>query len=418
MRRRSDPAVTATEPDVAGGRVAWFHCYAGIAGDMALGSLLDAGADEGELRAVLATLPLDGWSMEVTKVLRGGLAASRVEVRVSDDGPPRTLSDLLAIVGGAALAPRALRRSIAAFSLLAELEGSLHGEAPGDVHFHELGGHDTIVDVVATMVALELLGIGEVTASPVATGTGTVRSAHGTIPNPAPAVLAVLTGAPVYGRDIGVELTTPTGAAILAATGATYGPMPSMTLEAVGYGAGARDLDGLPNTTQVVLGTRTAVGGGGTSPAGQPLLLLEANVDDASGEELADALAAMLDAGAADAWTASVLMKKGRPGHVVSALVDVARADALREVMLTHTGSLGVRTHLVDRYALARRLDEVEIDGSPVRLKISPSRVKVEHDDAAAIARRTGKPVREVVRRAERAYAERLPRGGEEDPAG
>lgn len=399
------PLTSTPGPDDrgAGRRIAWFHCFAGIAGDMAVASLLDAGADEHALRSVLATLPLDGWSIEVSKVLRGGLAASRFEVRVTDDGPSRTLGDVLDVVHGGSLPPRALERTVAAFELLALVEGALHGRSPDEVHFHELGGHDTIVDVAAAMVALDLLEIDEVVSSPVATGAGTVQSAHGTIPNPAPAVLAILEGAPVHGRDVPLELTTPTGAAILVAAGATFGPMPPMTLGATGYGAGARDLDGLPNVTQVVLGTRSDADT--VEPVGQPLLQIEANVDDATGEELADGVAALLAAGAVDAWTTAVLMKKGRPGHVVSVLADVARSGPLVQVMLAHTGSFGVRMHLVDRYALRRQVEEVELDGRRVRLKVTGGRAKVEHDDAAAIARASGAPVREVVRRAEQLYA-------------
>ncbi len=391
--------------DALDGRVAWFHCFAGIAGDMALGSLLDAGADEDQLRSLLATLPLPGWAMEVTRVRRGGLAATRVVVTATDGGPARRLPDVLEMLHAGNLPARALERSVAAFNLLAEVEGHLHGEAPEEVHFHELGGHDTVVDVAGTMVALELLGVATVASSPVAPGSGTVESAHGTLPVPTPAVLGLLAGAPLYGGGAraGAELTTPTGAAILAATGAVYGPMPMMTVASTGYGAGGRQIEGLPNCTQVVVGTPLAATGGG-APVGQPLVLLEANVDDATGEELADAIAALLDGGASDAWTTPVLMKKGRPGHVVSVLAELPRSHALRSTLLRHTGSLGARAHLVDRYAVERELLEVDLDGTIVGVKVTTGRVKVEHDDAAAIARRDGVPVRDVVQRALRAY--------------
>ncbi|MHB1781070.1 MAG: nickel pincer cofactor biosynthesis protein LarC [Acidimicrobiales bacterium] len=391
--------------DARDGRVAWFHCFAGIAGDMALASLLDAGADEGQLRSLLATLPLPGWAMEVTRVRRGGLAATRVVVTATDGGPARRLPDVLEMLHAGTLPARALERSVAAFNLLAEVEGHLHGEAPEEVHFHELGGHDTVVDVAGTMVALELLDVATVASSPVATGSGTVESAHGTLPVPTPAVLGLLAGAPLYGGGAraGAELTTPTGAAILAATGAVYGPMPMMTVASTGYGAGGRQIEGLPNCTQVVVGTPLAATGGG-APVGQPLVLLEANVDDATGEELADAIAALLDGGASDAWTTPVLMKKGRPGHVVSVLAELPRSHALRSTLLRHTGSLGARAHLVDRYAVERELLEVDLDGTIVGVKVATGRVKVEHDDAAAIARREGVPVRDVVQRALRAY--------------
>jgi uncharacterized protein (TIGR00299 family) protein len=397
--------VSSTGPSsTTAGRVAWFHCFAGIAGDMALGSLIDAGADESELRSVLATLPLPGWTMDVARVRRGGLAATRVVVTATDAGPSRRLPDVLDILHAGSLGARALDRCTTAFRLLAEVEGHLHGAPPDEVHFHELGGHDTIVDLAGTMAALELLGIDRVAASPVAMGSGTVESAHGTLPVPSPAVLGLLVGAPLYGHDAGVELTTPTGAAILAATGATFGPMPEMTVLATGYGAGGREIEGLPNCTQVVVGT-AAVSTGMPLPAGQPLLLVEANVDDATGEELADAVAALLAAGASDAWTTPVVMKKGRPGHVVSVLAELERSAVLRSTLLRHTGSLGARSHLVDRYALERTVTEVDLDGTAVRIKVAAGRVKVEHDDAALLARRQGVPVREVIQRALDAYA-------------
>ncbi|MDA8292159.1 MAG: nickel pincer cofactor biosynthesis protein LarC [Actinomycetota bacterium] len=388
-------------------RTAWFHCFAGISGDMVVAALLDAGADEGALREALATLPLPGWSLEVSRVLRGGLSAARVTVSAPPAGPARRLADLLEIVEGGELPGRAAARSRAAFVRLAEVESRLHGVRPDEVHLHELGGHDTVVDVVAAMVGLELLGVDEVVASPVATGSGTTGGAHGTIPNPAPASLALLEGAPVYGRDVAVELTTPTGAAILVAAGARFGPLPPLLLGSVGYGAGAREIDGLPNVLQVVTGALVPADdvGVGTRSA-QPLVLVEANVDDATGEELADALAALLDAGAADAWISPVLMKKGRPGSVVSALADLALESRVRDVLLGHTGSFGARSHLVERHASSRTLEQVEVEGTSVRVKVSRGRAKVEHDDAAALALRLGVPVREVVRRAERAYAD------------
>jgi len=334
------------------GSVAWFHCFAGIAGDMALASLLDAGADEAVLRESLGRLPLEGWSLEVTRVVRAGMVATRADVRVQDGGPARRLADLIEVVERADLPARVLQRSTAAFSLLASVEGAIHGQEPDEVHFHELGGHDTIIDVVGTMAALELLGVDRVTASPIAAGTGTIASAHGIIPNPSPAVLAIMAGAPIYGRDLDLELTTPTGAAILSSCGATYGPLPPLVVRSVGYGAGSRDLDSLPNVTQVVLGDRAPAPIGSaleSPPVGQPLLVLETNLDDVTGEELADAVAVLLASGAKDAWLTPVTMKKGRPGHVLSALCDLGEAPMLRQLMFRHTGTLGVRGHLVER---------------------------------------------------------------------
>ena len=405
----SPPSPAPTPPaSPASGRVAWFHCFSGIAGDMALGSLLDAGAPLDGVLELLRRLPLSGWQIEVTDVLRGGIAASRVDVHVDDDGVVRTYPAIVSLVEEARLPERVAARAIAVFGALAAVEGRLHRWAPNQVHFHEVGGHDAVIDVVGTVAALELLGVDDVAASPVATGVGVVRSAHGVLPNPSPAVLGLLAGAPLVGRDVTAELTTPTGAALLAALASGFGPLPDMVVEATGYGAGRRDLDGLPNCTQVVLGQRVAPPRAGSTPGaavlGQPLVLLEANVDDATGEQLADALVALLDAGAADAWVTPVLMKKGRPGHVVSVLCDRALADDLRTLLAGETGSLGVRAATVERWAAARRIEQVDLDGQLVRVKVSPGRVKAEHDDALAAARRLRVPVRDVLARAEQAW--------------
>jgi uncharacterized protein (TIGR00299 family) protein len=386
-----------------GRRVAWFHCFAGIAGDMALGALLDAGADFGELRSILARLPLSGWSIDAVPVLRGGIAATQVLVEVEEDGAVRTFPDVLAIIDEARLPPRVHERSVAIFSALASVEGRLHRRPPDQVHFHELGGHDTIVDIVGAAAALEVLGVDEVASSAVRTGTGVIRTAHGVLPNPSPAVLGLLAGAPVVGLDVSLELTTPTGAAILSALASGFGPMPAMTLEATGYGAGSRELESMPNCTQVVLGGRLAAAPG-APPAAQPLVLLEANLDDATGEQLADAVSALLEQGALDAWSTPVVMKKGRPGHVLACLADPVLGEELRRVISAETGSLGVRSQPVERYTAPRRFEEVSVGGEPVRLKVSPGRVKAEHDDAARAARRLGLPVREVGRLAEEAW--------------
>jgi pyridinium-3,5-bisthiocarboxylic acid mononucleotide nickel chelatase len=383
-------------------RRAWFHCFAGIAGDMALGSLIDAGADLDELRKLLDRLPIGGWSFEVNPVLRGGIASTQVEVRVGETGVVRTFPHVIAILEEAKLPARVQERSMSAFSALASVEGRLHRRPTAQVHFHELGGHDTVVDVVGTAAALEILEIDEVTSSPVALGHGAVRTRHGMLPNPAPAVLALLAGAPVFGRELNVELTTPTGAAIVASMASSFGAMPPMAVDATGYGAGSHEIDGLPNCTQVVVGRPLTTSDGPLS--GQPLVVIEANLDDATGEQLADALNSLLDAGAIDAWVTPVVMKKGRPGHVISALCESALVDGLTGVLMAETGTLGVRAIAVGRTTASRSLSSVEVDGVPLRVKVSPGRVKIEHDDAAALAKTTGQSVRKVVDRAEREW--------------
>ena len=380
------------------GRIAWFHCFSGIAGDMALASLVDAGADLDEVLELVRRLPFSGWSVEAHPVLRCGIAAVRVEVHAEDTAVVRTHAHIAALVEEARLPERVRERALATFSALADAEGRLHRRHPSRVHFHEVGGIDAIVDVVGTCAALEVLDVERVFSSPVATGTGMVRSAHGLLPNPAPAVVELLRGAPTYGREMNVELTTPTGAALLAAIACGYGPMPAMTIEAVGFGAGSRELDGLPNATQVVVGPASETE---AVLPGQAVMLLEANVDDVTGETLAHSVSALLQAGAHDAWVTPILMKKGRPAHTVSALCDPVLAAQVRHVLTAETGSLGVRGTSLRRWPRSREETEVEVGGLPVRVKVSPGRVKVEHDDAARVARQTGLPLREVLFRAE-----------------
>jgi uncharacterized protein (TIGR00299 family) protein len=393
---------------------AWFHCFSGIAGDMALGALVDAGADIDAIRNQCELLPMSGWSIAAEPVLRGGIAATKVTVRAEETSVVRTAGHIAGLVSEARLPDRVTQRALTAFRLLAEAEGRLHRRPPEQVHFHEVGGIDAIVDVVGTCVALELLGIDHVHASAVATGTGMVRSAHGLLPNPAPAVVELLGNAPVYGLDLTVELATPTGAALLAATVESWGPMPAMRVECTGFGAGTRELDGRPNVAQVVIGEAVT----GAATHGQPVTALEVNVDDATGETLAHTVAALLAAGAHDAWVTPIVMKKGRPGHTVSALCDPVLAEQVAQVLTRETGSLGVRGATIERWPAAREEATVEVDGLPVRVKVSPGRIKVEHDDAARVARLRDRSLREVISLAEEAGRRQLhPVGDGDEPA-
>ena len=387
--------------------VAWFHPFSGIAGDMALGACIDAGADVDAVTELLERLPLDGWDLEVDTVLRGGIAATHVVVHAHETSVVRTAEHLTGLIEEASLPDRVRTRALAAFNRLAEVEGRLHRRPPSQVHFHEVGGTDAIVDVVGTCAALELLGVDVVHAGPVATGVGMTRSAHGMIPVPPPAVVELLRGAPVADVDVPHELTTPTGAALVSTLTERWGPMPAMTVTGSGYGAGTRELDARVNAVQLVVGTLTETGV--VDGEGQTLVELAVNVDDATGETLAHTVAELLDAGAADAWVTPVIMKKGRPGHVVNALADQSDAARLGAVLTAETGSFGVRARPVERWPAARRFERVDVDGHAIRIKVSPGRTKVEHDDAADVARRTGRPLREVVSLAEEAARRRSP---------
>ncbi|MCU1346226.1 MAG: hypothetical protein JWL70_2492, partial [Acidimicrobiia bacterium] len=286
------------------------------------------------------------------------------------------------------------------------VEGALHGIAPEDVEFHEVGSLDAVIDIVGTCAALESLGIDQIHSGPVAVGHGTVRAAHGVLPNPAPAVAALLVGKPVVGRDIASELTTPTGAALLDALVSHWGAMPPMQMLATGLGAGQRDPTDRANVTQVMIGTLTIAGRSDTI---RTLTVLEANVDDMSGEVLADTVVRLLAAGALDAWITPIIMKKGRPAFTVHALVEPGDADGLRVMMADHTGSLGVRAHDIQRWSAERRLESVQLGEHQIAIKVTGHRAKAEFDDAARVAEAVGRPVREVIAEAEDQWRRRAP---------
>jgi uncharacterized protein (TIGR00299 family) protein len=382
-------------------KVAWWHCFCGIAGDMALGALVDAGADLSLVERELVELPVGGWNFEVEPTLRAGLAATQVRVRVREHQVVRTYGHIVGLITEARLPERARARALATFERLADVESRLHRRPMSQVHFHEVGSTDAIIDIVGTCVALEVLGIDQVRSSPVAQGTGMASSAHGALPVPAPAVVSLLAdaGAPTYGTAIPMELTTPTGAALLAALCESWGPMPALSVTSSGYGAGSREIDGMPNVVQVVVGD--LIPDSDAVLEGQPVMVLEANVDDVTGEILGATLSALMAAGALDAWVTPVTGKKGRPAHVVSVLCDPSLVGALRQVLVDETGTLGLRASAWQRWPATRQFAQVEVGGYPIRVKRGPRRIKAEHDDAARVARLVGLPVREVARRAE-----------------
>jgi pyridinium-3,5-bisthiocarboxylic acid mononucleotide nickel chelatase len=387
--------------------VAWWHCFNGIAGDMALASLLDAGADLAEVVAGLEKLPVRGWHVEAVKTTRAGLAATQlfVELDAAEDDHERNWATLRGLLDEAdGLPERARQRAHRVFSRLAAAEGHVHGLPPEAVHFHEVGSLDALVDVVGTCLALESLGVASVRSSAVTVGTGTVKGAHGLLPNPAPAVVELLrgAGAPVRGSSLTVELTTPTGAALLAGVSESFGPMPAMTIRSSGFGAGTRDLEGVPNVVQVVVG-EVGSSASAASSRTEDLVVLEANVDDVTGEVLAHTVETLMGAGALDAWLVPVVAKKGRPAHVVSVLASPEAARHLAGLVSQETGTLGYREYRVTRSAMARQVVEVEVSGEAIRVKVGPYRRKAEYDDCARAARRLGLPLTEVARRAEQA---------------
>lgn len=388
-------------------RVAWFNCAAGTAGDMTMAALVDAGADQLMIGSILAALPVDDYALTFERTQRCGVASTRAIVAVHhhDDHHHehhRAWRDIDEMLRDAELPERVRERARSVFALLADIEGSIHGVAPADVEFHEVGSIDAIVDVVAVCAALESLGIDRVVSGPIAMGHGSISSAHGRLPNPGPAVVAMCARRkiPTIGLDDSRELSTPTGVAILAALADSFGAMPNLSIDSVGYGAGSADIESRANVVQVVVGDEVA---STVSNTGQPVRLLEVNVDDVTGEVLAHAVARLMAAGAHDAWITPIVMKKGRPAHTVHVLCDESRTAELADLLVSETGSLGVRGSIIERWPHARQESVVVIDGHSIRVKIAAHRVKVEFDDATRAADALGVPVREILRRAEEA---------------
>jgi uncharacterized protein (TIGR00299 family) protein len=402
--------------------IAWFNCQAGVAGDMTMAALIDAGADPDVVASTIGGLGVDGYALLFEKVQRCGVRATWANVVVHDhdhdhgspspglEGPApghiphRPVREILTLLDGADLPERVRQRARAVFARLGEVEGAIHGVDPAEVELHEVGALDSIVDVVGVCAALEALGVDDVWCSPIAVGHGSVRSAHGVIPNPAPATVALLAdaGAPTVGIDTTLEVCTPTGVALMTTLATGFGAMPAMATAAVGYGAGTADTPERANIVQVVVGHTTAT----TGDDGTPVALLEANVDDVTGEVLAHTVSTLLAAGAHDAWITPIVMKKGRPAHTVSVLCDPSAVESMRFVLLRETGTLGVRSSMLRRWPQRRTETTVDVDGHPIRVKLAEHRIKVEFDDAAAAADDLGMPVRMVIERAARLAGE------------
>jgi pyridinium-3,5-bisthiocarboxylic acid mononucleotide nickel chelatase len=392
-------------------RLAYVDAVGGVAGDMLLAALLDAGADAGHVRDGLRGLAVGGLELRTTTVSRHSISAASVSiVAPPEPHPHRRWAEVRAILDESALPARALERAQRVFAALARAEAHVHGIDPESVIFHEVGAFDAIGDICGIALALESLEIDELACSPLPTPRGLIAAAHGRLPLPAPAVLELLRGAPLYGVDVDAELVTPTGAAVVAALAVEFGPLPPLALERVGYGAGARDLEQLPNLVRVLVGERVA-----TAADDRPredAVLIEANLDDISPQLLPDAAESCFAAGALDVWIAPVQMKKGRPGFVFSALARPSEERAVAGAILRETTTLGVRVSPVRRWELAREWVEVEIAGEPVRVKLglldgAVVNVAPEHDDCLAAARASGRPVKEIWAAALAAVAER-----------
>jgi len=377
------------------GRLLYVDCVAGVAGDMLLGALIDAGADADGVRAGLGGLAVDGLRLELSRTQRHGIAAARLEVIAPVEDAPRRWLQVRELIDTAGLPERARARAQETFRRLAEAEGAVHDVAPEDVHFHELGALDALADVCGVALALEDLGIERLVCSPLPAPRGFVDAAHGRLPLPAPATLELLKGAPLHGVDVSAELVTPTGAALVASLAEGYGPLPPMQLEAVGYGAGSGELAERPNLVRVLVGEWLG------DRADAVVSLIETNLDDMAPELVPDAADAAFAAGALDVWTTPVQMKKGRPGLVISALARPEAERPVADAILRTTTALGLRIAHLERVELERDFEVVRVHGEPVRVKVGRLggellNLAPEHDDCMRVALGSGRTVKSV----------------------
>jgi len=389
-------------------KTAYFDCIAGASGDMLLGALVDAGLPAARLEADLRKLPMSDFRLTVRRVSKRGFRATKVEVEVRDDAPERHLAEIRQVVEASEFPDELKQTAVRIFRRICEVEAAIHDSDPESVHLHEVGGVDAIVDVCGTLAGLAALEVGRVVVSPFPLGRGFVAGAHGRIPLPAPATLALLRGFPVTGSGIDAELVTPTGAAVLTELGSSFGPPPAMTLETVGYGAGSRELE-IPNVLRVMLGASTGPPGLET----ESLVELVTNLDDESPEIVGHLAGRLIAAGALDVALIPAQMKKGRPGVVVQVLCRPPEAARLENLLFLESSTLGVRRHEVRRDSLPRRRETVETRYGPVRVKIATlpdggTRVMPEYEDCRSAAERTGTPLPEVYRQVSHEAAHRL----------
>ncbi|HZH29372.1 MAG TPA: nickel pincer cofactor biosynthesis protein LarC [Pyrinomonadaceae bacterium] len=387
-------------------RTLYFDCFAGASGDMILGALVAAGVDARDLKSQLALLDVAGFEISFETVDRSGISATHARVRTTDEKQHRHLNAILEIIAGSRLSEAVKARASRIFERLGEAEARVHNVPLEQIHFHEVGALDAIVDVVGACIGFELLGIEAFVSSPLHVGSGMVEMTHGRFPVPPPAVVELLRDAPVYATDIKGELVTPTGAAIISTVcGAEYGSLPAMRLKASGYGAGTREYKDFPNVLRVMIGETEAAG-----EAAEKLYMIETNLDDTPPQTVGYALERAFALGALDCFLAPVQMKKNRPGVVFSILCRAAEREALTRLLFAETTTLGVRSYEVERRALPREFVCVETVFGAINVKVARrgdggvSNIAPEYEDCRAAALRAGVSLRMVEEAARAAF--------------
>ena len=388
-------------------KILYVDAFAGISGDMTVGAFVDLGLPVEELQRQLHGVALSGYSIAATPRRVQGIGAIKFDVRIATHGHAhRAFRDIRRMLEDSALDAGVTRHAVAIFTKLAEAEGRAHRVAKDHVHFHEVGVLDSFVDIVGGLICCDLLGVTRVTSSPVNVGAGTLQSAHGILPVPGPAVAILVKGIPIYSAGPPRELTTPTGMALLRTLTSEFGPMPVMTPTAIGYGAGDADPDGWPNALRVLLARPSSRG----AREQETVLQLETNLDDVNPQTYEYVIEQLFARGALDVTLAPVIMKRGRPGIVLTCLAAPAQLDQILDVLFQETTALGVRIREVMRQILPRRFVSVKVRGGIVRMKIADvnettAKAAPEYLDCKRIAERTGRPVKRVLEDAALAYS-------------
>ncbi|MCA9074331.1 MAG: nickel pincer cofactor biosynthesis protein LarC [Planctomycetaceae bacterium] len=384
-------------------RIAYLDCSTGISGDMTLGALLDAGVDADVVRCGIDSLGIEGVRLSVGEVVKGGFRATKVDVEHPEQHAHRHLSDVQRLIDTAEITDAQRDLALRIFTAVAQAESTVHGMPLDKVHFHEVGAIDSIVDILGAAIGFDLLGVDELVCSPLPPGRGQIKIDHGICTVPAPGTAELLKGIPLADVPVDAELTTPTGAAIVKVLADRFGPLPAMTIEQIGYGAGTMDFPGRANLLRLIVGTATV-------PADHDVvMLLESNLDDVSPEIIGHTKQKLLQAGALDVYSTAVQMKKDRPGMILGVIARPAEADAIESIMFAETGTFGIRRQRIERSVRAREAHTVETCWGPILGKVGwrgagDQVFTPEFDDCARVAHEQGIPLREVYRAALAAY--------------
>lgn len=385
-------------------KIAYFNCFSGISGDMCLGAFVDAGLDIGMIAEELKKLPIKDYQLISNKVIRSGITSTKVDVVISDGEHPhfegRKWEDIAEIINSSSLSAQIKEKGLLIFRRLFEAEAKVHGEPYDQIHLHELGAVDCIVDIIGTLIALEMLEVEKLYTSEINLGGGSVNTSHGILPIPAPATLELLKGYPVYSSGIQFELTTPTGALIISGLNAIYSPLPMLVVEKIGYGAGNKDIKNMPNLLRVLIGEESSQP---SRLANEDMVtVIETNIDDMNPQFYEDVMERLFNAGALDVTLENIMMKKGRPAIKLTIIAHEKDFSSLAEILFRNTTTIGIRFYSAQRTTLNREIKTIKTKLGDVRIKISrignrAVNISPEYDDIKILSKKTDLPIKRII---------------------